>query len=229
MSSSLPAKVGIKKVLVFPDGLIVLAKCVAFNLLSDVALLEICGFCDPVPVCGNKELSEFSLKGGKAIPAIGVAEDVHIGEKLVCMGQPGTDDLESDTAQKTNYDILHTSVGKYQKLLEGDILDNSEIGKMQHSCWTYWGHSGAALLNSDAEVCGLHSSWDDETATRHGVHLHAIQAFIASYASIGVSGTNGSASVSVSAGAGGAVQQAAGGEEKAKRAKGKIKDIIDLT
>ena len=40
---------------------------------------------------------------------------------------------------------------------------------LQHTCWTYWGHSGAALLNSKCQVIGLHSAWDGATGTRHGV------------------------------------------------------------
>ncbi len=31
--------------------------------------------------------------------------------------------------------------------------------------------SGAPLFNADAELVGMHSSWDDKTACRHGVPL----------------------------------------------------------
>lgn len=56
---------------------------------------------------------------------------------------------------------------------------NSEIGTMVHDAWTYWGHSGAPLLRvQDGSLVGLHSSWDHETAMRHGVPLVAIRYFL---------------------------------------------------
>ena len=48
-----------------------------------------------------------------------------------------------------------------------------------HSCWTYWGHSGGPLLDATGCIVGLHSSWDDETGTRHGIHLDALTEFVA--------------------------------------------------
>ena len=62
-----------------------------------------------------------------------------------------------------------------------DINDNREIGQLVHSCWTYWGHSGAPIIHR-GKLIGLHSSWDDETGTRHGVHLLAILEFLNSTA-----------------------------------------------
>jgi hypothetical protein len=60
-----------------------------------------------------------------------------------------------------------------------DPQDNSEIGTLKHDAWTYWGHSGAPLLRrGDGSLLGLHSSWDDRTAMRHGVPLVAIKAFL---------------------------------------------------
>jgi hypothetical protein len=60
-----------------------------------------------------------------------------------------------------------------------DPQDNSEIGTLKHDAWTYWGHSGAPLLRRvDGSLLGLHSSWDDSTAMRHGVPLAAIKAFL---------------------------------------------------
>ena len=40
-----------------------------------------------------------------------------------------------------------------------------------HSCWTYWGHSGAPLFDQRGSVCGLHSSWDDKNGARHAQKL----------------------------------------------------------
>jgi hypothetical protein len=38
-----------------------------------------------------------------------------------------------------------------------------------HTCWTYWGHSGAPLFDAaTGEVCGLHCAWNEHTGLRHG-------------------------------------------------------------
>lgn len=44
-------------------------------------------------------------------------------------------------------------------------------GYLRHSCWTYWGHSGAPLFDAAGRVCGLHCAWDDRTGMRHGQKL----------------------------------------------------------
>jgi hypothetical protein len=63
-----------------------------------------------------------------------------------------------------------------------DPQDNSEIGTLKHDAWTYWGHSGAPLLRRvDGSLLGLHSSWDDSTAMRHGVPLVAIKSFLSEH------------------------------------------------
>lgn len=67
-----------------------------------------------------------------------------------------------------------------------DPHDNFEIGALKHTCWTYWGHSGAPLIHADTRapgggdfaLVGLHSSWDDRTGMRRGVALVAIRAFL---------------------------------------------------
>lgn len=112
-----------------------------------------------------------------SLPFTVLARDVGLNERLFCVGQPGRDDLESDVERKTDYQLIHISKGRFQHCLPGDLCDNREIGKLQHSCWTYWGHSGAPLLTTRGEVAGLHSSWDDETLTRHGVHVTALKHF----------------------------------------------------
>lgn len=99
---------------------------------------------------------------------------------LICIGHPGSEDLESSTSGvKTGYDALHISTGKYHDLAPGqDSQDKSKIGAPKHDCWTYWGHSGAPLVDKETgDLVGLHSSWGDETGMRRGVPLHAILKF----------------------------------------------------
>ncbi|RDW84151.1 S1 family peptidase [Aspergillus mulundensis] len=96
---------------------------------------------------------------------------------IVCIGQPGADDLESSRPRSTGYGLLEISEGQLNGLIPGaDPQDNSDIGTLKHDAWTYWGHSGAPLVCArTGALLGLHSSWDDTTAMRHGVLLVAIQ------------------------------------------------------
>ena len=103
---------------------------------------------------------------------------------LVCIGHPGSEDLEaSEPGIKTNYDILHVSTGVFRGYAPGqDVQDNAEIGALMHDCWTYWGHSGAPLVDQDSgRLVGLHSSWDDRTGMRRGIGLAAVKTFLDEY------------------------------------------------
>jgi hypothetical protein len=102
-------------------------------------------------------------------------------EPIICIGQPGQDDLESERPnRRTCYDLIEISEGRFCGMIPGaDPQDNAEIGTLMHDAWTYWGHSGAPLLRaSDGSLIGLHSSWDDQTSMRHGIPLVAIQQFL---------------------------------------------------
>lgn len=162
----------IQKYVIFPSGLIVLTKCVRVDIKADIALLDVVSYYD------DETRMMRRAKLSRPFPFVDIGDSLTLGETLVCFGQPGRDDLESAVKRKTGYDIFMRSRGVYEGSLEGDLHDNNEIGKLQHNCWTYWGHSGAPLLNKDCKVIGLHSSWDDEEGTRHGIHLTAIDRFL---------------------------------------------------
>lgn len=159
--------------LVFSSGLIVAAKCTAWDPQRDLALLKI-----------TAVATDQSPPGSAAVrfPSVALADrPPPLDAKLVCIGHPGSEDLEAaKPGAKTGYDVLHVSTGAFRGYAEGqDLQDNSEIGALQHDCWTYWGHSGAPLLERESgRLVGLHSSWDDETGMRRGVALEAIQAFL---------------------------------------------------
>jgi hypothetical protein len=106
--------------------------------------------------------------------------ELYMRTPILCIGQPGADDLESERPRKTDYALVEISEGKLRGLIpNADPQDNSEIGTLKHDAWTYWGHSGAPLLcRETGSLLGLHSSWDDETAVRHGIPLVAIQEFL---------------------------------------------------
>eukprot|EP00607_Mallomonas_marina_P007428 CAMPEP_0182416382 /NCGR_PEP_ID=MMETSP1167-20130531/653_1 /TAXON_ID=2988 /ORGANISM="Mallomonas Sp, Strain CCMP3275" /LENGTH=240 /DNA_ID=CAMNT_0024589093 /DNA_START=372 /DNA_END=1094 /DNA_ORIENTATION=- len=156
---------GTKRVVIFTNGLMALTTAIAVERKSDLALLKIIGIYD---INNNFTLSDET----QTYPYIEIsAEDtISLETPLICVGQPAGEENE--------YDIIHSSKGRYEGVNEGDLNDNYDIGKLRHSCWTYWGHSGAPLLTMTGKVVGLHSSWDDETGRRHGIHLLAVKQFL---------------------------------------------------
>lgn len=157
--------------LLFASGNPVQAKPVAFDLGRDLALLQI-----------TAAPSSFR---SKVFPYVRLSTSPPKPRApLLCIGSPGSEDLEvvdaSEGVVKTGYDVLHISDGRFRGLNRSqDIQDSSEIGALKHDCWTYWGHSGAPLINANTGgLVGVHSSWDDETGMRRGVAWEAVKAFL---------------------------------------------------
>ena len=164
-------KVGIQRSVIFTSGLICLARATKVDVLRDTALMTIVGAYD-----SSREFDD----SPRIFPSTSLAATPPaLKAVLVCIGQPGSDDLESSSRRKTDYPIVSISKGQYLGCIDGLHSDNSEIGRLMHSCWTYWGHSGGPLLDATGCIVGLHSSWDDETGTRHGIHLDALTEFVA--------------------------------------------------
>ncbi|KAK5705103.1 hypothetical protein LTR97_002218 [Elasticomyces elasticus] len=164
--------------LLFADGRIVKARCVAWDGGRDLALLRIVA-AQVHP--GNATMNTLAGSTTPAFPAIALSEvPPKRNSALHCIGHPGSEDLEVDiSGVATDYDVLHISEGRYRGLATGqDVHDNSEIGALKHDCWTYWGHSGAPLIDDHGMLVGLHSSWDDETGMRRGVAWEAVKAFL---------------------------------------------------
>lgn len=91
---------------------------------------------------------------------------------------------------ETGYEVLCVSEGRFRGYAEGqDVQDTEEIGALMHSYWTYWGQSGAPLVEKTARMgerlVGVHSSWDDETGMRRGVGVEAIREFLGEKADLG--------------------------------------------
>ncbi|KAI0858030.1 trypsin-like cysteine/serine peptidase domain-containing protein [Xylaria cubensis] len=158
--------------LLFRSGVAVKAVCVAWDERRDLALLRVDAVQQEGEDGGSPSPFPF-VSIGPTAPAL--------DSRLLCVGHPGSEDLEaSQPGIKTNYDVLHVSTGRYRGCADGqDPQDNSEIGALMHDCWTYWGHSGAPLLDfKTGKLIGLHSSWDDETGMRRGIPLEAILEFL---------------------------------------------------
>ena len=65
------------------------------------------------------------------------------------------------------------SVGRIRGFLP-NRLGSQSLGRTKHDAWTYWGHSGSPLFNSEGEIVAMHNSWDSKTAMRHAVTWEAI-------------------------------------------------------
>ena len=147
------------KWLLFYTGLAVFAECQVYDSVKDLALLKIITIECAQPEDGMIPL--FSHVSPAQLPP-------KIRTPIFCLGQPGADDLESETKRKTKYNLIEISEGSFRGMVkDADPYNNTKIGTLKHDAWTYWGHSGAPLLRvEDGTLIGLHSSWDNETTMR---------------------------------------------------------------
>lgn len=174
--------------LLFASGRPVAARCVAWDPRRDLALLRVIA---AQAVQDDQVPTGPSLCSSDASPILGDFPAVRVavtppaaGARLVCVGHPGSEDLEAAVpGVRTGYDVLHASEGQFRGLAAGqEPEDNATIGALMHNCWTYWGHSGAPLLERrTGTLVGLHSSWDDQTGMRRGVPLEAVRAFLSEH------------------------------------------------
>lgn len=171
--------IGKRMWLVAATDSIVQAQCTAWDDRRDLALMQITA-AESAGIDGSRDLEWPFARISAAKPKNNT--------RIVCVGHPGSEDLETEErGVATCYDVLHVSEGAYLGLAAGqNVQDNSEIGALMHRCWTYWGHSGAPLIErSSGRLIGLHSSWDDQTGVRRGVGLEAIWAFLRDHGVVG--------------------------------------------
>jgi S1-C subfamily serine protease len=155
-------EVGVEKIIVFTSGLVCLAVSTHVDIRMDTAMMKITGICKSngtvSPILENFPFSN-----------IFAGDIIRMNTPLICVGMP---------AKLRNAKDVEVSEGRFIGTLEGDINDNSDIGKLIHDCWTYYGHSGAPLFDRNGDVVGIHSSWDSKTGNRHGIHFLALQSFV---------------------------------------------------
>jgi S1-C subfamily serine protease len=156
--------------LLFYTGLAVQVECRFWDTRRDLALLKVVAIETNDAKTGDMPTFRYVPLSTSKFPR---------KMPIFCIGQPGRDDLESTAGKRTKYNLIEVSEGTFRGIVNGkDPQDNSEIGTLKHDAWTYWGHSGAPLLRAaDGFLVGLHSSWDDQTAMRHGVPAVAIREF----------------------------------------------------
>ena len=165
--------------LLFASGEAVEATVLAWDGQRDLALLVITETPESPKTYPYMPISNAALK---------------LNTRLLCIGHPGSEDLETSIPGiQTGYDTLVLSEGTFKGIAIGqDPQDNSEIGALMHNCWTYWGHSGAPLIDrKSGGLVGLHSSWDDETGMRRGVAFEAIDSFLKEFEGRGRGGPEG--------------------------------------
>ncbi|KAK4096697.1 hypothetical protein N658DRAFT_569718 [Parathielavia hyrcaniae] len=153
--------------LLFASCAVVTAHCAAWDPKRDLTLLEITAAQRPL----RGDDSSLAPQHWQ-FPALGIADRIpKVGTKLLCIGQPGSEDLECEGARvETGYEVLCASNGKFEGYADG-----------QDVCWTYWGHSGAPLVEKTVQgemLVGLHSSWGEETAMRRGIGIEVIREFV---------------------------------------------------
>ncbi|CAD6447775.1 2303cfb5-d1fa-4227-90b3-8b377ecb0daf [Sclerotinia trifoliorum] len=158
--------------LLYYTGLAIEVECRVWDPKRDLALLKV------ISIEVDDENSENTIP---QFSYVNLATQLpETNTSIICIGQPGSDDLESSNDRKTKYKLIEVSEGLFHGMMSGkDPQDNEEIGTLKHDAWTYWGHSGAPLLRNDnGLLIGLHSSWDDQTAMRHGIPVVAIRTFL---------------------------------------------------
>ncbi|KAG9230455.1 trypsin-like cysteine/serine peptidase domain-containing protein [Amylocarpus encephaloides] len=164
--------------LLFYTGIAVQVECRFWDPKRDLALLKVIAIEADSPQLGKMpqfpylKLSELTTP--KQIARL----------PILCIGQPGAGDLESSNPNaKTTYDLFEISTGTLKGMVTNvDPQDCSEIGTLKHDAWTYWGHSGAPLIDErEGGLVGVHSSWDEETAMRHGIPGVTVREFLTAY------------------------------------------------
>ncbi|CAM1510225.1 Fc.00g005600.m01.CDS01 [Cosmosporella sp. VM-42] len=161
-----PAELDLSKThwLLFATGEVVCARTVAWDAQRDLALLVITEASNP----------------STSFPYIPISTTTpKLNTRLLCIGHPGSEDLEASSPNTlTNYDTLVLSTGTFRGLAKGqDPQDNSDIGALMHNCWTYWGHSGAPLVERNSggslahlDLEGLVMDVDVDSAIANGQH-----------------------------------------------------------
>jgi hypothetical protein len=165
---------------IFPNGEIVKTLTLEKDNKIDLALLKI------IEIYENGNFIKISKFPEKKFIYSKIKElkeeNEKIGENIFCIGNPCfTMYNDNNKLEKNNYKPFWISFGKIKGYLKDKIYCKNELGPLIHNCWTYWGHSGAPIFNFDGELIGMHNSWNEKNADRHGNSLLGINKFLSKF------------------------------------------------
>ena len=139
------------------------AECVAADETRDLAILRLL---DSVPA--GLTATRVAPRGGDGV-----------GVRVIAVGNPHDRDLEAPAGsapRATGFAPFYVSVGEVVDVAKTPTRRG--LGRLKHACWTYWGHSGCPIVDERGELVGVHTSWDDRDAARHGACLEDARGFL---------------------------------------------------
>ena len=165
---------------IFPNGEIIKAITLEKDEQLDLALLKIIEIYEDDKFIKIDKFPEKKFIYSK-IKSSSIKNE-EIGKNIFCIGNPCFtmyDDFGK--LEKNNYKPFWISFGKIKGYMKDEIYGNNDLGPLIHDCWTYWGHSGAPIFNINGEIVGMHNSWNERNANRHGISLLGIIKFISKF------------------------------------------------
>ena len=166
---------------IFPSGEIIKALTLDKDEKLDLALLQIISIYENNKFINIKNLTNKKFPYAKIkIPENSQNETK--GKKVFCIGNPCfTMEDDDGNIENNEYKPFWISFGKIKGYLKDPIYCKNDLGPLIHNCWTYWGHSGAPIFNFDGELVGMHNSWNEKNADRHGNSLLGINKFLSKF------------------------------------------------
>ena len=166
---------------IFPSGEIIKALTLDKDEKIDLALLQI------ISVYKNKKFINIKNLTNKKFPYAKIkipkdSKNEAKGKNIFCIGNPCfTMENDDGKIENNEYKPFWISFGKIKGYLKDPIFCKDDLGPLIHNCWTYWGHSGAPIFNFDGELVGMHNSWNEKNANRHGNSLLGIIKFLSKF------------------------------------------------
>ncbi|MCO5168639.1 MAG: trypsin-like peptidase domain-containing protein [Planctomycetes bacterium] len=145
----------------FPDGTVMRGHCKAVDRARDLALLELVSPRASL-LFGERE----AVAAARRLPFVRLAaQDPARGAWLACIGTP--------SERTAEHGEFHVSTGRALGQADG-----AGPARLVHDAWTFWGHSGAPLLDEGGRLVGVHASWDARRGTRRAVPVSAVREWL---------------------------------------------------
>ena len=165
---------------IFPNGEIVKTLTLEKDEQLDLALLKIIEIYENYKFVKVKKHLHKKFSFSKII--YDSKKNEKIGENIFCIGNPCFTMYDDEgKLEKNKYKPFWISFGKIKGYIKDGIYCKNDLGPLIHNCWTYWGHSGAPIFNENGELVGMHNSWNERNANRHGNSLLGIIQFLSKF------------------------------------------------